>query len=266
MSRVYYNEIDGFACEWLYHLMQEGAIAKGDIDNRDIKEVQPHELEGYDQCHFFAGIGGWAYALELAGWGARPVWTGSCPCQPFSSTGNRKGFDDERHLWPDFHRLIRAAKPDVCFGEQVSGALAERWITAVENDMETDGYLVGSLTFTAYSVGALHERKRLYWVADSASEFRVGWRSKFGSNNSQGDQEIQERYRGIHGPENGGEIDGGWSEVEWRECWDGKWRLIKPGLSPLAHGIPGRVEQIRGYGNAIVPQQAAEFIKAYMSL
>jgi DNA (cytosine-5)-methyltransferase 1 len=65
-------------------------------------------LRGFTQCHFFAGIGVWSYALRLAGWpDDRPVWTGSCPCQPFSAAGKGAGFADERHLWPAWHHLIR---------------------------------------------------------------------------------------------------------------------------------------------------------------
>ena len=59
--------------------------------------------------------------LEWAGWEG-PVWTGSCPCQPFSSAGLRAGSDDPRHLWPAWFRLIRECRPDTVFGEQVPGA------------------------------------------------------------------------------------------------------------------------------------------------
>lgn len=120
---AYYNEFDPKAAAWLRELIKADLIAPGDVDERSIKDVQPNDLKGYTQCHFFAGIGGWSYALRLAGWSDDvPVWTGSCPCQPFSSAGKQKGTDDERHLWPDFMRLIRECRPSVVFGEQVAGS------------------------------------------------------------------------------------------------------------------------------------------------
>ena len=85
---AYYNENNRFAAQWLRNLIAAGDIAPGDVDERSITEVRPDDLRGYTQCHFFAGIGGWSAALRLAGWpDDRPVWTGSCPCQPFSAAG-----------------------------------------------------------------------------------------------------------------------------------------------------------------------------------
>ena len=105
---AYYNEFDPFAAAWLRELIKKGHIAHGEVDERPIQEVRPEDLRGYTQCHFFAGIGGWSYALRLANWpDDRPVWTGSCPCQPFSSAGRQKGKADDRHLWPVWERLIR---------------------------------------------------------------------------------------------------------------------------------------------------------------
>jgi len=101
---AYYNEIDPFAVEWLRELINQNLIPPGDVDDRSICEVQPVDLLGYTQHHFFAGIGGWSYALRLAGWpDDREVWTGSAPCQPFSTAGSQKGKDDDRHLAP--HQL-----------------------------------------------------------------------------------------------------------------------------------------------------------------
>src|SRR4030095_3056253 len=89
---AYYNEIDHAAAEWLRALIAAGLIPAGDVDERSIADVGPHDLAGYDQCHFFAGIGGWPYALRLAGWpDDRSVWTGSCPCPPFSPAGEGSG-------------------------------------------------------------------------------------------------------------------------------------------------------------------------------
>ena len=55
-----------------------------------------------------------------------------------------------------------------------------------------------------------------------------------------------------------------WSDCEWVQCSDGKSRPIEPGTFPLAHGLSGRVGRLRAYGNAIVPQVAAEVIRAFM--
>ena len=161
----YYNEFDPQAAQWLRNLITAGLIPAGDVDERSIEDVKPNDLRGYTQCHFFAGIGGWPLALDLAGWPRdRPVWTGSCPCQPFSAAGRGDGFADQRHLWPAWFHLIRE-----CF-----------W----------DG------------------------------ELRTGA--------------------------------------------DGKARLVEPSIEPLAHGVPARVVRLRAYGNAIVPQTAAAFIRAFV--
>jgi DNA (cytosine-5)-methyltransferase 1 len=95
----YYNEWEPFAGGWLKELIKDGLIPDGTVDNRSIADVEPSDLKGFTQCHFFAGIGGWSRALELARWSPdRPVWTGSPPCQSFSAAGKGKGKDDARHL------------------------------------------------------------------------------------------------------------------------------------------------------------------------
>ena len=93
----YYNDNDEFACEWLRELIKDRLIPEGEVDDRDIRTIEPRELEGFTQCHFFAGVGGWPLALRLSGWPEdREVWTGSCPCQPFSIAGKGGGVEDER--------------------------------------------------------------------------------------------------------------------------------------------------------------------------
>jgi len=174
MSRAYYNENDEFAAAWLRNLIKAGLIADGEVDTRSIVDVRPGDLAGFTQCHFFAGIGGWSYALRKAGWNdSRPAWTGSCPCQPFSLAGAQRGFADERHLWPVWRELIRECSPAVVFGEQV--ASATEWLRLVRGDLEALGYAVGALPIQAASAGADHLRDRYWFVAhadDTGSQGR----------------------------------------------------------------------------------------------
>ncbi|WP_063936117.1 DNA cytosine methyltransferase [Caballeronia zhejiangensis] len=192
---AYYNEIDPHAAQWLRNLIAAGHIAPGDVDERSIEDVRPSDLRGYTQCHFFAGIGVWSYALRRAGFGDdRPVWTGSCPCQPFSSAGAGTGFDDERHLWPAFFHLISQCRPAIVFGEQVASKDAEPWIDLVQTDLEGVGYRVGAVPFPSAGVGAPHIRDRLYWMADADNarlEGRRGVRERT--------TELATRARGVVG-------------------------------------------------------------------
>ena len=163
---AYYSEWEPYAAQWLRNLISAGLIPPGDVDERSITEVQPDDLRGYTQAHFFGGLGGWPYALRLAGWADdRPVWTGSCPCQPFSVAGKGAGKDDPRHLWPDFFRLIEARRPAVVLGEQVAGAAGEDWFDGVATDLERVNYAARAVDIPAAAVDAPHIRQRLYWCA-----------------------------------------------------------------------------------------------------
>lgn len=258
----YYNEHDPKAAAWLRELIAQGLIPTGDVDERSIVEIKPHEIARYTQCHWFAGIAGWSFALQLAGWPeARPVWTGSCPCQPFSSAGQQKGQADARHLWPVFFNLIRECRPEHIFGEQVASAIGHGWLDGVSADLESEGYACGAVVFGAHSVGAPHIRQRLYWMANANS---IGIRAIVGSGEiKDGTEEI-----GRDSNRRSGDVDecctDGWSNFSIVHCRDGKARRLEPESFPLAHGIPGRVGLLRGYGNAIVPQVAAEFIRAFL--
>jgi len=299
---AYYNEIEPYAAEWLRNLIKAGHIADGEVDTRSIVDVQPFDLQGFDQCHFFAGIGGWSHALRLAGWpDSRPVWTGSCPCQPFSVAGKGGGVNDERHLWPHFHRLIRACRPNVVVGEQVAGKAGYGWFDGVRADLEGTGYSSRAADIPALAVNAPHIRQRLYWVAIDMGNTNVphgegsgvssrvysqhahadcgGAHSHMADASSQpgqqdtgsasGDEASNGRTGrhtqqpdGNYGPSSDGE--GFWDDHIWLTGADGKSRRSKPGLPLLAHGVSNRVGRLRAYGNAIVPPLAAEVIKAFM--
>jgi DNA (cytosine-5)-methyltransferase 1 len=293
----YYNEIDPFAAEWIRNLIKAGHIAPGDVDTRSIEDVTPADLRGYVQCHFFAGVGVWSYALRRAGWSDdRPVWTGSCPCQPFSSAGKGVGFDDERHLWPAFYHLISQCRPPVVFGEQVASKDGLAWLDLVQDDLEASKYAFGAADLCAAGVGAPHIRQRLYWVADAGSvqskqparewarphEAQSGWSSSelAGCSDFIGLADTDdERPQGrIRMPERAAEravrqsgmdgrpspTNGHWRDADWLFCRDGKWRPVEPSTFPLAHGPTARVGRLRAYGNAIVPQVAEAFIRAYL--
>ena len=235
---AYYNEIDPYAAQWLRNLIVAGHIADGDVDERSIVDVHPDDLKGYTQCHFFAGIGGWSYAARLAGWDdSRELWTGSCPCQPFSSAGKQGGFRDQRHLWPEFRRLIKRRKPAVVFGEQVANATD--WIVAVRGDLEDMGYAVGAVPIKALCVGAKHARPRWWLVADAK------W-------NEQSRAEPRSGAVGRVG------------RVIEPFPWDEPWESALSRFRAMGDGLPRSVGATDAARNAIVPQVAAQLIGAYL--
>jgi DNA (cytosine-5)-methyltransferase 1 len=311
--RAYYNENDPYCAQWLRNLIAQDLIAPGDVDDRSVLDVRPKDLAGYAQCHFFAGIGGWSRALRLAGApDHRPLWTGSCPCQPFSVAGKRGGFADERHLWPYWFHLVEQCRPPVLFGEQVASASA--WIELVRGDLEAVGYAVAAIPMEAASVLPRQFRDRYWFVACDDEQCQGDERLQRGGQQRGASGAAQDHAGFLAGSDfarleilrvqqNGrerapaqractGSVGGtaglgwgeGWAENEFHErtgsaaavanigdsqvicCPDGKWRpLPPPRVRWLGNGIPARVAKLRALGNAIVPQVAAEFVRAALA-
>lgn len=336
MRPAYYNEIEPYAAEWLRNLIASGHLPAGDVDTRSITDVQPEDLVGYGQCHFFAGIGGWPLAARLAGWpDDRELWTGSPPCQPFSVAGQGKAQADDRHLWPHLFRLASARRPAVLMGEQVAAAVGKDWLDGVFSDLEGIGYACGAAVVPACAVDAPHRRDRLWFVAHTDNPGSQGLpghvvRAEEGRGEPAGPaaatglldraeravcaladadftgaregREQRGRELGGAGCDSGaragllanadrlaggqgrslagGSDQGGganqwagpgggsggsaWGSHAWILGHDGKARRVEPDIRLLAHGIPARVGRLRAYGNAIVPQVAAEVIGAYL--
>ncbi|SDZ20279.1 DNA (cytosine-5)-methyltransferase 1 [Lysobacter sp. yr284] len=339
---VYYNEIDPYLCQWLKNLMAAGLIPAGDVDDRDIRSVSANDVRGYAQCHFFAGVGGFAYAARLAAWpDDAPLWTGGFPCQPFSVAGNQRAQADDRHLWPELRRLIAQARPALFLGENVAGLIA-LGLDGVLADLEGEGYASRAIVVPACAVNAPHRRDRVWIVgqrlADRGGERRQqvsggapGDEAPDAGRPTQGDHQLASRSEGRLADGDGerpgearqlcgraaqwpaGRGEGGLehparqrrgegrteSELrQWRdpaapgagrvgdaddarpqgriERWQraGQWdawatgrtlagrRIPEPGIRLLAHGIPGRIPRLRAAGNAIVPQVAAEILRA----
>lgn len=251
---AYYNEMDPYAAQWLKNLIKAGYIADGEVDQRSIEDVKSEELRDFTQCHFFAGIGIWSLALRKSGWSDdQPVWTASCPCQPFSNAGKQLGFEDRRHLWPHVKRLIRECKPAIVFGEQVEKKSGLEWLEIVQADVEAEGYTFAAVTLNAAGVQAPNVRDRIYWVADTKGE----------RGRERGQMEIG------YNKESGGpstiQFANFWSNYQSVTCADGRKRLIEPSFLPLVNGDSTTMGRLRAYGNAINPEVAQLFIESYMS-
>ena len=299
---AYYNEIDAFACAWMRAAMERDLISRGIVVEEDIRKLSLVPEMGDSQFHAFAGIGIWSYALRMAGWPDEvPVWTGSCPCQPFSQAGRRKGISDDRHLWPDWFKQISTCRPAVVFGEQVASPDGLAWFDAVSSDLEGAGYTVEAFDLCAAGFGAPHLRQRLYFVAladvqrckgiglqlrqrqarQSVPEIgRRGETRVMGDSCREGSGrhagailEAQGEGSGIrlearnfaHFPELAGATRGFWSGADLIACRDQKWRPVESGSFPLAHGSRSRVGRLRAHGNQIVPQVASGFVEAVIS-
>lgn len=230
---AYYNEFEPYCVQWLKNLIAAGLIPAGDVDDRSITEVSPDDLAGYTQHHFFAGLGGWPLAARLAGWpDDKPLFSGSPPCQPYSTAGRQKGFDDTRDLWPDYFALIRSLRPPFITGEEVYAAVRHGWLDRAFTDLEGEGYTCRALGVPACAVNAPHRRDRL-WIVACRSEETVADTASL---------RCQQRRSGSSTPLQGQCSERGWEQAGSEQVGQLPRRTQGLGSGPVAnrHGLAGR--------------------------
>lgn len=279
---AYYNENNPEAAEWLRGLISAGLIAPGDVDERSICDVNPEDVMGYEQRHWFAGIGGWSLALRIAGVpDCFRIDTGSCPCQPWSVIGEGRGASDPRHLWPELLRLVIQCETPVVIGEQVASSDGRWWLSGVRSDLEALGYAVGCSDLCSAGVGSPCARQRLYWGGCSTERLRHSFDTGLEGHSGDGNQGKESGWLDQipRGPVPSADV---WSDFTVGRFRGDKWRRVESGVKPLVHGVPvglGRGEpelrrlvrgagknrklRLMGYGNAICPSLAAVFIRSF---
>lgn len=255
----------------------------------------------------FSGIGGFSYGLEMTGgfetvafcevekfpravlrkhWPEVPIYDdvrkltkasgpdavdiicGGYPCQPFSVAGKRQGQNDDRHLWPEFDRLVDEYRPRWVVGENVAGHI-NMGLDDVLSDLEGKGYTCRAFVIPACAVNAPHRRDRVWVVAHASDMQRDG-----GKNNSEACagqvSEFGGRYLAADVPnaERVGQSRQGWTQGRMcpaqkedreasRAIADGGWEF-EPGVGRVAHGVPDSVDRLKSLGNAVVPQIVAK--------
>jgi len=189
----------------------------------------------------FSGIGGFSLGLERAGmqtvafceydekarlvlkkhWPEVPIYNdvrelngrqfegqsidlicGGFPCQPYSVAGDRLGEKDDRHLWPEYFRLIQEIRPAWIIGENVFG-IVNLFIDSVLSDLESAGYRHETLIIPACAVNAPHRRERVWIVGYSeqhgSSAPEIGRRLKTSSRRSQERENLSLQFEGTGG-------------------------------------------------------------------
>lgn len=273
----------------------------------DIKELSADSiyegLEGKAQ-----GAQGWEEHLGQDGDSVRPglepsrrridLLTGGFPCQPFSAAGQRRGTEDDRHLWPEMLRVIRETNPRWVLGENVGGFLTWNGGLVFEQmctDLEAEGYEVCPLVIPACAVGAPHRRDRVWIAAYSKDADDRGDTGEFSSEDELKAQKRQEERptkssrannsdasdpTRVHVERRRKEAAGhnrkrsGEGSDQGRHQWHEDWPTVATRLCTLDDGLPNGLARPRGWrnaalkgaGNAIVPQVAAEILRAMRNI
>ena len=241
----------------------------------------------------FSGIGGFDLGLERAGmhinwqvennefcnrvlakhWSAVPRYgdiktinwqevepvdlvCGGFPCQPFSLAGKRRGKDDDRYLWPEVVRCLDTLRPTWFIGENVPGII-NLALDQVCADLDGLGYQVWPVCVPACAVDAPHQRQRIWiiahttewWRCPADESFRTGSRGEIGDNATISNPLTfgqQEQRQSI--------TDDSRRELARVRTKHGARWPSEPVIQRVAHGVPARVDRLKGLGNAVVPQ------------
>lgn len=172
------------------------------------------------------------------------VISGGWPCQPVSRIGKRKGSSDDRYLWPEMFRLIKSIRPRWVIGENVIG-IVEMELDQVLIDLESIGYTTATFDLPAASVGANHERRRIFVIAspkeDVANAVGTGL---------QGQQRV---------------CISQWEKTA-RHDWSGHRWMPSPRIYRRSDGLPKKMERLKGLGNSVCPALVAEIGRAILNV
>lgn len=202
--------------------------------------------------------------LEADGLGGIDIIVGGYPCQPFSTAGQRRGAEDDRHPWPEVKRLMATVRPTWGVFENVAGHIS-MGLDEVLSDLEGEGYTAWPLVIPAGAVDAPHRRDRV-WIVAHAGHERLLQRGQHVDGCEAGDKQRRVRRNVLQGREKGeilADANNARRQQQWRaksaqtenhaaECGS-RW-LPEPNVGRVVNGVPRRVDRLKCLGNAVVPQ------------
>ncbi|MBT4019090.1 MAG: DNA (cytosine-5-)-methyltransferase [Alphaproteobacteria bacterium] len=209
--------------------------------------------------------------------GTIDIITGGYPCQPFSVAGKQRGTADDRHLWPEMHRIVATTRPTWVIAENVAGHI-KLGLDQVLSDLENEDYTAWPVVIPACAKDAPHRRDRVWVVAHSKGIRREGSSNAGNCNedsetqgrsnkstraSSTGDDVANATAQGLQDGR-GPQVHKPGQEQQPERCSGtdrGLWPT-EPAVGRVAHGIPSRVDRLKGLGNAIVPQIVTEIANA----
>jgi len=207
------------------------------------------------------------------------ILTAGYPCQPFSQAGQRRGSEDDRHIWPYIFSIVQRKRPSWCVFENVYGHVS-MGLDQVLSDLEGESYAARPFVVPACAVDAPHRRDRLWIICRNVGNTENERCNKWSDVEREGAKDKQEQRLSVRSEPSGSSEDvahtdserlqGQWrehelvsereaehsvgssgEEVRAREYWKSE-----PSVGRVAHGVRDRIHRLKGLGNAIVPQIA----------